>query len=71
METGTQSGGNVGIPYLKRLYERYLSRCNELEDPDDHRGGGGDTPDSGVLSEGFFVLLGWCHYFRQQEQQTY
>jgi len=25
----------VGIPWLKKLYERYLSRCNELEDPAD------------------------------------
>jgi len=34
-EIVAQWGGNVSIPSLKKLYERHLSRCNELEDPAD------------------------------------
>jgi len=35
VETGTQWDGNVSIPSQKKLYERHLSRCNELEDQDE------------------------------------
>lgn len=35
-QIGAQWGGYVGFPWLKRLYEKYLSRANELEEPVDY-----------------------------------
>jgi hypothetical protein len=34
--TSGQWGGYVCIPWLKKLYEKYLSRANELEGPTDY-----------------------------------
>lgn len=36
--TCAQWGEYVSIPWLKKLYEGYLSRCNELEESTDPKG---------------------------------
>jgi len=37
-KTQTQWGANISIPNLKKLYDRLLNKCNQLEDPTDEEG---------------------------------
>jgi len=38
----------VSIPWFKKLYEGYLSWCNELKESADPEGGGGERPHTEV-----------------------
>jgi len=69
-ESSTRGGGNISIPNLKKLYDRILHRCNQLEDPTDEEGEEELQKTREHCIMAFLLFLVAVTIFRQQDRQT-